>query len=65
MYAVPKDKEDLTRGWKEVKAKDDDTLAERKLVDLTAVAFALVDAEDEDASVEFVVDVPMPYEDEL
>ncbi|KAK4444145.1 hypothetical protein QBC34DRAFT_385575 [Podospora aff. communis PSN243] len=64
-YAVPRNKEDLTRGWKQVKAEDDDTLAERKLVDLTAVAFALVGAGDEDASVEFVVDVPMPYEDEL
>ncbi|KAK0631318.1 hypothetical protein B0T14DRAFT_489900 [Immersiella caudata] len=65
VYAVSKNLEDLTLGWKEVKAKDGDTLAERKLADLTPVAFALLDAEDPDARAQFQVDIPMPYDDEL
>jgi hypothetical protein len=65
VYALPKNHEDLTLGWKEVKVKDEDTLAERKLADLTTVAFALLDAEDPDAKAEFHVDIPTPYDDEL
>src|SRR4051812_42122477 len=58
IYGVPKNPENLSLGWKDLKAKDDDTLAEKKLVDLAAVAFALVAADDEEGRVEFVVELP-------
>jgi len=66
MYGLPRNVEDLTLGWKELKTKERDTLGSKGLKDLAAVAFALVDADEIDgARVEFEVELPIIYEDEL
>ncbi|KAK5654026.1 hypothetical protein OQA88_7703 [Cercophora sp. LCS_1] len=64
VYGVPRKADDLSKGWRNLKASDDDTLASKKLTDLTAVAFALVDPMDDDEEVEFEVELPSFEEEE-
>ncbi|KAK2025367.1 hypothetical protein LX32DRAFT_655531 [Colletotrichum zoysiae] len=52
-YALPANATDLTQGWKNIKADDDDTPLVKGLKDNCVVAFSF----DADAP-EFVVDVP-------
>ncbi|KAK0657983.1 hypothetical protein B0T16DRAFT_70849 [Cercophora newfieldiana] len=64
VYGVPKSMDDLSMGWKDLKAKGGDTLADKKLGEQSVVAFALVDADDEDGGrVEFEVELPT-FEDD-
>ncbi|KAK1752764.1 hypothetical protein QBC47DRAFT_62632 [Echria macrotheca] len=58
-YALPKTPNDLEGGWTNLKAAQDDTLTSKGLRDNTAVAFALVDAEEDPNDVEFIVDIPV------
>lgn len=63
VYGVPKNPEDLTKGWKSLNADNDETLASKKLTDLSVVAFALVEPMDDEEDVEFEVELPS-YEDD-
>jgi hypothetical protein len=65
-YALPKNPNDLSEGWKNLKAQPDDTLGKKGLRDLCHVAFALLDADADEADAEFRVEVPVleDYEEE-
>ncbi|KAK4220355.1 hypothetical protein QBC37DRAFT_367362 [Rhypophila decipiens] len=65
-YGIARDPTDLSRGWKSLNVDDSDTVADKELVDLSAVAFSLVsEAEDVDMDdVAFDVEL-MTLDDEL
>lgn len=65
-YALPKNPNDLSEGWKNLKAQPGDALGKKGLKDLCQVAFALVDADGDEADAEFRVEVPVleDYEEE-
>ncbi len=63
-YALPKNPNDLTQGWKNLNAQPTDTLAGKKLSDVCSVAFALLGPEADEAEAEFAVDVPVVEEEE-
>ncbi|KAK3904557.1 hypothetical protein C8A05DRAFT_31682 [Staphylotrichum tortipilum] len=63
-YALPKNSNDLSQGWKNLNAQPTDTLAEKKLSDVSSVAFALLDPEADETEAEFVVEVPKLEDEE-
>ncbi|KAK0624526.1 hypothetical protein B0T17DRAFT_616745 [Bombardia bombarda] len=58
-YAAPRNPNDLSQGWKRINVRERDTLADKQLTDLSAVAFALISPEEEDDIVEFQVELPI------
>lgn len=66
VYGIARNATDLSQGWKSLNAHDTDTVFEKNLADLSAVAFALVpDGEDVDMD-DVVFDVElMTLDDEL
>ena len=62
-FAVPKDPEDLSKGWRNLQAKSQHTLADKRLKDQSVVAFTLLDEDDDDGDAEFEVVEPT-FDDE-
>ncbi len=62
-YAVPKNPNELSQGWRNLKAQPDDTVGGKKLVEMSCVAFALLDPDVDDdeaeAEAEFLVEIPV------
>jgi hypothetical protein len=58
VYALPRNPNDLSRGWKGLSAQSSDTLGEKGLTDLSYVAFALLSPDQDESEVEFPVEIP-------
>lgn len=63
-YAVPKNPNELSQGWKILKAQPDDTVAGKKLADMACLAFALLDPNADEGDAEFQVEVPVLEDEE-
>lgn len=64
-YALPKNPNDLSQGWKNIKAKPTDTVGAKGLTDVCALAFALLDPEaDDEDNVQFQVEPPASDDEE-
>ncbi|KAL2125608.1 hypothetical protein VTJ04DRAFT_1973 [Mycothermus thermophilus] len=62
-YALPRNASDLASGWKNLKARPEDTLGKKGVTDLSSVAFAFVGEGEDEANAEFHVVVPTPPEE--
>ncbi|KAK3382051.1 hypothetical protein B0T24DRAFT_600376 [Lasiosphaeria ovina] len=63
VYALPNNTNDLSEGWSRLCVKETDTLADKRLKDMSILAFALLDSENKDDEAEFDVELPI-LEDE-
>ena len=63
-YALPKNPSDLTQGWKNLGAQPTDTLGDKKITDVSSIAFVLLDPEADEAEAEFEVEVPKVEDEE-
>lgn len=63
-YAVPKNPNELSQGWKNLKVQPSDTVGGRKLADMCCLAFALLDPDVDEDDVEFQVELPLDEEEE-
>jgi hypothetical protein len=57
-YALPKNVNDLSRGWKVLSAQPSDTLGGKGLTDMCSVAFALLSPDQDESEAEFPVELP-------
>ena len=57
-YALPKNPNDISQGWKNIKAQPTDTVGSKGLADMSSVAFALLDTDADGDNVKFQVEVP-------
>lgn len=57
-YAIPQDATDVEKGWRNLKARDNDRLADKRLRNLDLVAFAFVGPDDDESDVVFDVQLP-------
>ncbi|GAB1309832.1 CRAL-TRIO domain-containing protein [Madurella fahalii] len=58
-YALPKNPNDLSEGWKNLKTQTTDTVADKEVTDMCALAFALLDPDMDESDAEFDVECPM------
>lgn len=63
-YAVPKNPGDFSQGWKNIKARPDDTVGSKGLKDNCSLAFALLEPDADEVSAKFQVELPAVEEDE-
>ncbi|KAK4233764.1 hypothetical protein C8A03DRAFT_38503 [Achaetomium macrosporum] len=63
-YALPKNANDLSQGWKSIRAKLSDTLGKKGLTDTCSVAFALLDPSADEDDVKFQVELPTLEDEE-
>ncbi|KAK3309342.1 uncharacterized protein B0T15DRAFT_843 [Chaetomium strumarium] len=63
-YALPKNANDLSQGWKNIKAQPSDLLGKKGLTDTCSVAFALLDPTADEGDVQFQVEVPTLEDEE-
>ncbi|KAL2138539.1 hypothetical protein VTI28DRAFT_6615 [Corynascus sepedonium] len=63
-YALPKNPNDLGQGWKPIKAAETDAIGKKGLTDMCSVAFAFLEPDADEASAEFVVEVPIIEDEE-
>ncbi|KAL2129438.1 hypothetical protein VTI74DRAFT_7812 [Chaetomium olivicolor] len=64
-YALPKNPNDLSQGWKNIGAQPDDTVGSKGLKDNCALAFALLEPDANEGNVKFHVEVPTLDEEEM
>jgi hypothetical protein len=57
-YALPRNANDLSQGWKNIKANPSDLLVKKGLTDTCSVAFALLDPAADEGDVRFQVQLP-------
>ncbi|KAL2168544.1 hypothetical protein VTG60DRAFT_7149 [Thermothelomyces hinnuleus] len=63
-YALPKNPNDLNQGWRTIKATETDTIGKKGLTDMCSVAFIFLEPDADEASAQFVVEVPIIEEEE-
>lgn len=58
VYAIPKNPNDLSQGWKDLNAQPTDTVGGKGLTEMCSVAFALLHLEASEENVKFQVEIP-------
>ncbi|KXX82900.1 hypothetical protein MMYC01_200617 [Madurella mycetomatis] len=58
-YALPKNPNDLSEGWKNLKVLPTDTVADKDVTDMCALAFVPLDPDMDETDVEFDVELPV------